>query len=167
MRRFALLIIAVTLLTSSIAQAASYQMVTGTIVDPIQHLFGYPHTYSGNNLEPSANLSNADLYGAALSDANLTDANLTNTTLFQATLYDTVLTNANLTGAGLTGATLTGVTSGGIIGSPGVLPTNWQLTSRYLIGPGASLLGAALTSANLAGGPLWQWTTAAARQESQ
>ena len=123
MRRFALLIVAVTLLTSSIAQAASYQMVTGTIVDPIQHLFGYPHTYSGNNLEPSANLSNADL----------------------------------------TGATLTGVTSGRIIGSPGVLPTNWQLTSGYLIGPGANLLGAALTS-----GPLWQWTTAAAaRQESQ
>ena len=35
MYRFALIVIAVTLLTSSIAQAASYQQTDGTILDPI------------------------------------------------------------------------------------------------------------------------------------
>ena len=55
MYRFALLVVAVTLLTSSIAQAASYKKTDGTVVDPIMNTFGNPHGYSGNNLEPEAN----------------------------------------------------------------------------------------------------------------
>ena len=50
-----------TLLTSSIAQAGSYQKTYGVIVDPILDSYGIPHSYSGPNLESSANLSNADL----------------------------------------------------------------------------------------------------------
>ena len=69
------------------------------------------------------------------------------------------LTDADLTGAGLadakldgtilTGANLSGVRSGGITGSPSALPTDWQLTSGYLIGPTANLTAADLSGANL------------------
>ena len=53
MYRFALLVVAVTLLTGSIAPAVSYEKWDGTIVDPITDIFGSPHSYSGNNLESS------------------------------------------------------------------------------------------------------------------
>ena len=46
MYRFALLIVAVTLLSGSIAQAASYQMTSGTIVDPILNDLGNTHPYN-------------------------------------------------------------------------------------------------------------------------
>ena len=66
MCRFALLVIAVTLLVGSMAEAASYQMTSGTIVDPILDTSGSMHPYSGNDLEPMASLINANL-----ADANL------------------------------------------------------------------------------------------------
>ena len=94
MYRFALLIVAVTLLTSSIAQAASYQMTSGTIVDPILDTSGSIHDYSGNNLEPGANLPRANLTYANLTDADLCDADLRYANLDDATfstgttLYD-------------------------------------------------------------------------------
>ena len=69
MYRFALLVVAATLLTSSIAQAASYKKTDGTVVDPIMDTGGSPHSYSGNNLEPYANLSSANLTEAYLDDA--------------------------------------------------------------------------------------------------
>jgi uncharacterized protein YjbI with pentapeptide repeats len=47
-------------------------MNDGTIVNPIQNTSGGDSAYSGNNLEPYANLSNADLEWADLFDANLT-----------------------------------------------------------------------------------------------
>ena len=46
-----------------------------------------------------------------------------------------------LAGADLSGANLTGIKSGLIVGSPSALPTEWQLTQKYLIGPGANLTG--------------------------
>ena len=62
----------VTCITSSRTEAASYQETDGTIVDPILETSGRLHEeYSGNNLEPGANLADANL-----TDANLTDANL-------------------------------------------------------------------------------------------
>ena len=81
MYRFALLVIFVTLLTSSIVQAASYKKTDGTIVDPLLHIYGSTHDYSGNILEPGANLTSANL-----SSADLTSANLTNVTLEYAEL---------------------------------------------------------------------------------
>ena len=114
MRSFTLLVIFVTVLTSSIAQAASYEKTSGTIVDPILNRWGRPISYSGNNLEAGADLN-----------------------------------SAILTYADLTGAYLHGIRSGAITGTPQVLPSNWQLTQGYLIGPQAELSNANLANANL------------------
>jgi hypothetical protein len=77
MRSFALLVVAVTLLRGSVIHAASYTETDGTVVDPILDTSGGTHLYSGNDLEPSANLSNANLTDASLVYAILTDATLT------------------------------------------------------------------------------------------
>ncbi len=95
MRMLALLLISAISLASSSAFAASYQQNNGTIVDPIQFNTGGNHPYSGNNLEPFANLAGADLNGADLFNADLTNANL----------FNAILTSANLTGAILANAT--------------------------------------------------------------
>jgi uncharacterized protein YjbI with pentapeptide repeats len=88
----------------------------------------------------SANLTGATLTGLDLNSADLTDANLTNAKLMQ----------ANLSSATMTGATLTGVSSGLVVAGPApTLPTNWSIISGYLIGPGAGLQFANLTSADL------------------
>ena len=50
----------VTCSTSSFARAASYQETNGTIVDPILDTGGSLLYYSGNNLEPGADLTGAD-----------------------------------------------------------------------------------------------------------
>ena len=50
----------VTLFTDSIAQASSYQKTDRTIVDPIRDTGGRLLYYSGNNVEPSANLTVTD-----------------------------------------------------------------------------------------------------------
>ena len=91
---FSLLVITVTLLSGSVAQAASYQKTDGTIVDPIPDTPGGSSHYYGNDLEPNANLS-----GASLGYADLTDADLSNANLWDANLTDANLTNANLTDA--------------------------------------------------------------------
>ena len=85
---------------ASTVDAASYQKTDGTIVDPIMEESPYsPHSYSGANLEPDA-----DLYYAGLYYANLTGAYLTNANLFHANLSYVSLTNADLEDANLTGA---------------------------------------------------------------
>jgi uncharacterized protein YjbI with pentapeptide repeats len=127
-------------LTSAILTGATLTDVTsgGIVGSPSTLPMNWQLT-QGYLIGPQANLSGAALTGADLADANLTGAVLT----------DANLTGASLTGANLTGAVLTGVTSGGIVGSPSALPTNWQLTQGYLIGPQANLTNAALTDANL------------------
>ena len=87
--------------------AASYQMIDGTIVDPIQRTGDAGagvHPYSGTNLAPGANLTGANLTGADLPDANLTDANLIGVNLHTAKLFGVNLTNAYLSDANLYGA---------------------------------------------------------------
>ena len=64
-------------------------------------MLGGNHYYSGNNLEPFANLTLADL-----SFADLSLADLTNAILSHADLRFANLTNANLSGANLTNANL-------------------------------------------------------------
>jgi uncharacterized protein YjbI with pentapeptide repeats len=98
---------------------------------------------------PGANLRVADLSGRDLTGIDLHGQDLT-----EADLDGTILTSANLSGATLTGTTLTGASSGSITGTPAALPTGWQLTDGYLIGPGANLTGADLSSANLANATL-------------
>jgi uncharacterized protein YjbI with pentapeptide repeats len=108
MRRFTLLVVAVTLLSGSTVQAASYQKTNGTIVDPIVSFDNHnTHSYSGPNLEPHANLIGADLYYAELDYADLTGANLEGANLSNAGLRDAYLTYATLTYADLTNTTLT------------------------------------------------------------
>ena len=121
MYRFTVLVVFVTLLGGSIVQAASYEKTDGTIVGPILDNSGSPHSYSGNNLEPfadlpsaflaNADLHDADLFGADLSDAALFEANLANAILYGADLSDADLSFADLSFANLDGATFsTGTT---------------------------------------------------------
>ncbi len=83
---------------------------------------------------PGVDWTACDLSGVDLTGADLTNANLD---------------GANLSGTTLTGATLTGVHSGGLTGTPTGLPNGWQITNGYLIGPGANLDGAVLTTNDL------------------
>ena len=73
-RLLALLLISALSLASSSAFAASYQQTGGTIIDPIQSVFGGNHSYSGINLESGADLTFAELNDAVLVNANLTGA---------------------------------------------------------------------------------------------
>ena len=133
MRMLALLLISAISLASSSAFAASYQQIDGTIVDPIQSVFGGNHSYSGNNLEPFANLTNADLSFAGLSFADLSNADLASANLFVAYLLLANLTGADLTNADLDSANLDSANL-----------FNADLTN-------ANLFNAILTSANLTG----------------
>jgi ABC-type Fe3+-siderophore transport system permease subunit len=99
MRMLALILISALSLASSSAFAASYQQIDGTIVDPIQNVFGGNHPYSGNNLEPFADLTNANLIFADLTNADLTGANLTGADLTTAGLLFADLTGAILANA--------------------------------------------------------------------
>ena len=126
MRRIILLLFAALAVTS--VEAAWYQKNDGTIVDPIQSVLGGNLAYTGNNLEPNANLDSADLTGANLDRARTwsgcesgrskvgrrghelertcTYANLTSADFNYAVLGSADLTGADLTGADLTGADL-------------------------------------------------------------
>ena len=95
MRLLSLLLISAISLASSSAFAASYQQNDGTIVDPFQSDAGN-HPYSGNNLEPGANLAGADLSGAKLTSAILANAVGLGTST-GAALYDI---NTDFTGTG-------------------------------------------------------------------
>ena len=56
---------------ASTVGAASYQKTDGTIVDPMLDKYGEPHSYSGANLQPGADLSEAYLRYANLSGSDL------------------------------------------------------------------------------------------------
>ncbi|MCH2187049.1 pentapeptide repeat-containing protein [Myxococcota bacterium] len=84
---------ALTLSAGSVS-AASCETFFGQIVDPIQSTSSFgggDHAYSGPNLEPYANLTNANL-----SYAYLPEVDLANAELRYAELYVADLTNANL-----------------------------------------------------------------------
>jgi len=66
--------------------AASYEQNDGTIVNPILDNHGNVLSYSGDHLEPSANLNYANLNYANLTSANLTNVDLTIATPLQASL---------------------------------------------------------------------------------
>jgi hypothetical protein len=100
MQKLITLVFLLGLILTSGANAASYQMIDGTIVDPIQHQSAM-HSYSGANLEPGADLTGADLTGAYLTSANLSFANLTDADLSYADLDYAYLIDANLTDADL------------------------------------------------------------------
>lgn len=100
-------------------------------------------------------LTRADLTFAHASAANLTGADFSDAILDRAALVNANLARARLAramtnGAAFSGSNLTGVTSGGITGTPASLPSPWALTSGFLIGPGANLVGANLARTSLA-----------------
>ena len=93
---------------------------------------------AGANLS-GLDLARANLRGADLSGANLANANLSEATIEGATLDGTILATAKVVG----------LSSGSIVGTPASFPNEWKLVGGYLVGPGANLRGAILTSANL------------------
>jgi uncharacterized protein YjbI with pentapeptide repeats len=110
----------------SVTEGARYTQTNGHVVDPILDLSGDPHSYSGIDLTPGAeiagaalvqadlakaNLQSINLQGANLMEANLAYAkigNLTNANLRRANLYYAGFLDAHLGGADLRGADLTG-----------------------------------------------------------
>ncbi len=143
----ALVVIAVTLLSGSVAQgAATYMKRNGTIVDPIMDIYGSPHSYSGNNLEPSAWLPGANLIEANLDSAYLSSADLTGAYLEYANLEDADLIGADLEDASLNYASLTYAYLGAANLTYAYLYSA-ELTCASL--PGANLTGADLDSAYL------------------
>ena len=148
MRMLALLLISAISLASSSAFAASYQQIGGTIVDPILIGNGSILGYSGNNLEPNAQLQLAALGYAVLTGADLSNANLTDASLEHAILTGADLTNANLSGANLNFVELTGAN----LFSADL--SNTLLVIAHLTGANlnnADLSGADLSFANLGG----------------
>jgi hypothetical protein len=119
-------------LGASGARAASYQDIFGTepagqlhYYTPYSAGFELDHNYAGPNLQPGANLSNANLAAAYLQSADLSGATLSHANLTGAYLSQADLSNGNMSGANLlvarldfadlnntdlTGATLTGAT---------------------------------------------------------
>ena len=117
MRRITLIIIL--LFSATAVDAAWYQKIDGSIVDPIQSNYGWDLPYSGNNLEPNADLTGADLRWADLTGADLGGADVTDADLRWADLSGADLSNATLSGstisdnqfasaASVTGVNLTG-----------------------------------------------------------
>lgn len=88
--------------------AASYLDIHGVVHDPIQDIYGDDSFYSGNNLEPGANLDSADLEEADLPDANLNNADLSDAYLVGANLSGANLSFADLTWADVSEADMTG-----------------------------------------------------------
>lgn len=109
-------LIIILLLAASAGDAAWYQKIDGTIVDPIQSIAtGGSHPYSGNNLMPSANLAGAYLFYADLRDADLHIANLSGADLALADLSGAKLVLADLSGADLNLTVLGGADLSGAI----------------------------------------------------
>lgn len=117
--------------------------------------------WSGCNLE-GAGLGGLDLQGADLSDANLEGAWLRSTDLEDADLTSAKMAYDEIADSDLAGAELDGVSSGELEGEPASLPENWTIAGglrkgnfgyeyvdRYLVGPGADLVGAYLYDAYL------------------
>ena len=156
MRKLALILISALSLSSSSAFAVSYQRTDGTIVDPMQSVYGGSHTYSGVDLEPGASLSgaylsgadvpDADLNGATMISAELDYANLLNADLTEVMMFSVLLDYANLTGANLTDA---GLPHADLVSADltGATLTSVNLNSADLTG--AVLAGADLSGANL------------------
>ena len=146
MRTITLFLFAALVVTS--VDAASYQKINGTIVDPIQSVWGGALPYSGNNVEPYADLYYADLSGADLYRANLNYADLSDANLYYAILTDATLTGATLDFANLGFADLTGADLS-LADLTGANLNSADLSSVDLTG--AWIWGADLSDADLSG----------------
>jgi uncharacterized protein YjbI with pentapeptide repeats len=139
--------------TTASLQQCSGQALNGANVTGVSfgdtNLFGVVSggiTGTPSSLPSAWGLLNGYLIGAG---AKLTDADLAGDNLTDYTLSNAIVTGANLAGVNLTGASLESIESGGIVGTPSALPTDWELISGYLFGPGTLIVGANLTGFNL------------------
>ena len=152
-------------LATAPAWAASYQLIGGGVVDPIQITFGGPHYYAGPNLEPSVDLSffdedlsyavltNADLAGLGFAYNFMIGVELGGADLSNAYLEGVEFQQANLSGANLSGADLSFV-SASEIDLSGANLSGATLVGASLGGAmlqGADMTGADLSFANLSG----------------
>ena len=91
------------------ARAASYQLLNGSVLGPIEVRFSdTPHAYSGPDLQPSAWLVGASLANADLRDADLRFAIVSSADLSGALLTGVVLSSGELSGTDLSNAMLSG-----------------------------------------------------------
>ena len=147
MYRFSLLVVAVTLLTGSVTQAARYK-TDGTFVDPIVDTGGWEHRYSRVNLEPDADLngaylSNAGLAGSTLSGATLTGATLTGANLHQALLPSVMLSLPVVNGAVVTVSNALSVSGSVQVDTVGKL----SVTSESFTATGVNMQGGTVAAA--------------------
>ena len=168
MRSFTLFLFA--LLATTAVDAASYQKIDGTIVNPIQNRapFGGDHPYIGNNLEPAADLigvdlnlahlNEADLAGADLTGASFTDADLVQANFSEAVLIGAVMNTANMLRVDARNANLSGANLQ-IAHAAEANFSGANLTGAHLTGIdmhdadlfGAILIGATMDTAGLNG----------------
>ena len=140
---------------------SGWQVVSGFLAGPGADLVS--SDFIGADLA-GADLAGADMASATLTGANLSGADLTDTDLQRAKLSNADVSNADLASANasgatlsgidvakatFTGATLVGAPSGAITGVPASLPVDWSLVGGYLMGPGADLNDADLSTLNL------------------
>ena len=117
-----------------------YKLVNGYIIGPYVNL-------NGIDLR-DIDLTNSNLKGAVFeksdfTNVNFTNVNLVNTTLNNSSFYDSILDNADLTGANLRD-----IQSSNISGQP-ILPQDYKLINKIIIGPYVSLEEANLEGADL------------------
>jgi uncharacterized protein YjbI with pentapeptide repeats len=108
-----------------------------------------PYDQSASSILEDADLTDADLTGLRSNHASFVRADLSG-----ADLTDALLWTASVSGALLGTATLSGVSSVALQGSPATLPPGWRVANQYLVGPGATLRGAALRNLDLHGADL-------------
>lgn len=96
--------------------------------------------HGGRLVGRGVELNGVDLSGADLTGVDLADAELAGADLLGSTVTD----------LRLAAAATDGLRAGNLVGTPATLPTDWFLTSAWLVGPGAVLDGASfLTSDEL------------------
>lgn len=125
-----------------------YKLINRCIIGPYVNL-------NGIDLK-DIDLTNSNLKGAVFeksnfTNVNFTNVNLVNTNLNNCSFYDSILDNADLTGANLRN-----IQSSNISGQPIILPQDYKLINKIIIGPyvnleDANLEGADLRNSNLKG----------------
>jgi uncharacterized protein YjbI with pentapeptide repeats len=127
------------------------QVRSGGVTGTTPYLPQFWTVYKGYLLGPGADLSGDDLKDWDFSNQNLSDTDLAGTDLTGANLTNVSLADADVQGTIFTGVTWPGLESGDLTGTPAALPANFALVGGYLLGPGAVLVSADLTDANLSG----------------
>ena len=117
-----------------------YKLVNGYIIGPYVNL---------NSIDlRDIDLTNSNLKGAVFEKSNFTNVNFTNVNLVNTNLNNTSLYDSILDKADLTGANLRDIQSSNISGQP-ILPQDYKLINKIIIGPYVSLKEANLEGADL------------------